>query len=319
MSSMKFKRSCSSCNVTFFATDRRASFCPKCTRKNQEQRSQPPAAKPQLQNRTAPSFDGKQNIAPTRTIDARPVIKQKIQRPPKADQMTEELFTKVEAAYNSLKDSIDSLKKLHAQISHDLWVKPAVVAEAVKKLRQKPVSQNQCSLSDDDRKRVLIRYLEYVRSGERPVDGRRHVIAREMDISVQEVILAVREWSNQIMGSLNRKQLFTIEKEYWRILETGDHKFSEMPEIIAERIGFATPEQVARWLDQLHDDTKLRVNEQDLSEEIREKIINNYHEYLNQADPPEESLHWFLARKFSLAPNQIHRVLCSYRRSRCLL
>src|SRR2546430_387414 len=118
------------------------------------------------------------------------------------------------------------------------------------------------------------------------------------------------------MGTLNRSQLFQIEKEYWRIVEAGNCKFADIPHLIAERVGFASPEQVARWLDQLHDETKVAKLPPASSVEEANSIIEHYHKYLEQAEPPEESLHWTVARKLDVRPGLVHRVLCEYRCSR---
>jgi hypothetical protein len=227
--------------------------------------------------------------------------------------LTDELRVKIETSYNSLKDSFDSLKKLHAKISHDLWAKPMIVAEVVKKLHHKPVSIEKCSLPDNERERVIVRYLDYIRSGTRPPEGRRSAIARELNLPAREVILAVREWANNNIGQLTRAQLFEIEKEYWKVIGEGTHKFAELPQLISKRLGFPTVDQVNRWLDQLHDYTKIAKGGEPLSEEQSNKVIEHYKEYLNQAEPPEESLHWTLARRLGVLPSQVHRVLCEYR------
>jgi len=88
---------------------------------------------------------------------------------------------------------------------------------------------------------------------------------------------------------------------------------AEGPQLISKRLGFPTVDQVNRWLDQLHDYTKIAKGGEPLSEEQSNKVIEHYKEYLNQAEPPEESLHWTLARRLGVLPSQVHRVLCEYR------
>src|SRR5436309_1950820 len=110
MSSMKFRRTCGGCNATFFATDRRAIYCPKCARKKQEQRAQTAVdtsvARPQSSqvHETASKPEKVRHKAPS----ARPPVKPRIPRPPKVAALTDELRVKIEAAYNQFKDSIDS-------------------------------------------------------------------------------------------------------------------------------------------------------------------------------------------------------------------
>jgi hypothetical protein len=312
---MKFRRTCGGCNATFFATDRRAIYCPKCSRKKQEQRAQPApevaAPRPPV-SQTRPIAPRQGKPAQPKQTAAQPA-KQKVPRPPKTGQLTDELRAKIEASYNSLKDSFDSLKKLHAKISHDLWAKPMIVADVVRKLHHKPVNTEKCTLPDGEREKVITRYLDYIRSGTRPPEGRRSVIARELNLPSREVILAVREWANNNIGQLTRAQLFEIEKEYWRAVEEGNHKFADIPQLISQRLGFPTVDQVNRWLDQLHDYTKITKSSTTLSEEQTNTVIEQYKEYLKQAEPPEESLHWTLARRLGVLPSQVHRVLCEYR------
>jgi hypothetical protein len=316
---MKFRRTCGGCNATFFATDRRAIYCPKCLRKKQEQRAptitEAATTRPHGNQQRSSQIRPKNASASLKPVAAQPP-KQRTPRPPKTALLNDELKSKIEAAYNQLKDSMESLKKLHAKISHDLWAKPMVVAEVVKKLHQKPVKTEHCTLSEEQRELVINLYLDLIRSGARPQEGRRSFIAKELNLPPREVILAVREWSTTIMGQLSRKQLFEIEKEYWRSIEQGNHKFAELPQLISEHVGFATIDQVTRWLDQLHDFTKVTKNTNPLSEEQANHVIEQYHLYLQQAEPPEESLHWTLARKLGVLPSQVHRALCEYRCSR---
>ncbi|MEW6734147.1 MAG: hypothetical protein AB1489_22670 [Acidobacteriota bacterium] len=315
MSSMKFRRSCASCNATFFASDRKASYCPKCARKKPEPRPQP--SRTITTTPTRPQAPRAHSTAPVAKAPSKPrpassPAPRRNLRLPKITELTPDLRAKIEATYQSLKGSGDPLKKLHAQISQELWVKVKLVAEVVSQLRQQAAPKETCNLLEAERQQVIERYLKLIRENIRPQEGRRSVIARELNLPQREVVLAVREWSNEIMGQLNRIQLFTIEKEYWRVIENGNYKFVDLPKVISSRVGFATADQVARWLDQLHDDTKVARVSPPPQEKV-DQIIMEYHRYLEQPTPPEHSLHNTLAKTLGVLPNQIHRVLCDYR------
>lgn len=318
MSSMKFRRSCSGCNATFFATDRRALHCPKCARKKQDSKPQSPqeaaSARPRIHQGHTASIE--HHIKKGEAKQPRPQMKKRQPRPPKASQLTDELRAKIETVYQTYKDSTDSLKKLHAKISNEVWIKPMLVAEVVKRLHHKPVKSETCSLSEELRNQVLTRYLAMVRDNERPPEGRRAAIAKEFNLPNREVILAVREWSFSVMGQLNRIQLFAVEKEYWGFIENGGCRFADLPKLISERVEFASEEQVSRWLDQLHDDSKIGKNLPPISEEQIAQIVDAYRNYLQETAPPEESLHWTLAKRYGVLPTQVHKTLCDYRRSR---
>jgi len=321
---MKFRRSCNSCNTTFFAEDRKAPYCPKCAKKkaavpieapkpinkpssfpatNQDK----PFVKPNSTSTTKQSFSVQKKFI-------KPKSKPRLARQPKTGILTDELREKIIAAYHQYKITIDSPKKLHSQISQELWVKPKLVADTITQLRkQEKASQEHCSLSEKDRERVLELYLKLINENIRPVEGRRNHIANQLSLPHQEVILAVREWSNQIMGQLSREQLFLIEKEYWDIITNeNNHRFSDLPKVISERLKFASHQQVFRWLDQLHDNTKL-IKVPDLPLEQQQQLIEAYQQYLSQSTPPEKALHTTLSKVFGVKPLQVHKTLCDYR------
>lgn len=321
---MKFRRSCNSCNTTFFAEDRKAPYCPKCAKKkaavpieapkpinkpssfpatNQNK----PFVKPNSTSTTKQSFSVQKKFI-------KPKSKPRLARQPKTGILTDELREKIIAAYHQYKITIDSPKKLHSQISQELWVKPKLVADTITQLRkQEKASQEHCSLSEKDRERVLELYLKLINENIRPVEGRRNHIANQLSLPHQEVILAVREWSNQIMGQLSREQLFLIEKEYWDIITNeNNHRFSDLPKVISERLKFASHQQVFRWLDQLHDNTKL-IKVPDLPLEQQQQLIEAYQQYLSQSTPPEKALHTTLSKVFGVKPLQVHKTLCDYR------
>lgn len=326
---MKFRRSCNSCNTTFFAEDRKAFLCPKCAKKKaatplptnkpvfvSKTTNFSSSAKPSFNNPTASSFSKPAFTKPAPKNFIKPGYKPKprVARIPKTGILTDELREKIIASYLADKDIVDSAKKLHAKISHELWVKPKLVADTINQLKkQEKAIAETCSLSDEDKQRVLDIYLKLVKEDIRPLEGRRNFIATELSLPPREVILAVREWSTDIMGQLTRQQLFLIEKEYWRIVtQETQHSFADLPKIISENLGFVSLQQSSRWLDQLHDNTKL-AKVPVLEEEKQKQIIEAYKAYLAQEEPPPQALHTTFAKTFGVKALQVHRTLCDYR------
>lgn len=319
---MKFRRTCNSCNATFFTEDRRGFYCAKCVRKKAAiPPPPPPPEKPAFVRR-----DSSLGTKPASSSDGQPLLKtfkqrkpgkfkSKTPRIPKSAELTPELEAQIAAAYEELKESDEPLKKIHATISNKIWAKLQIVAQVVGNLRpRKRKSNEQCSLSDEQRQQVLDCYLELVAQNERPEEGRRSYIAKKLQLPEREVILAVREWSFGTMGQLSRQQLFLIEKEYWHIISTNkDYSLAELPKTIAESVGFAAVEQVSRWLDQLHDNTKI-ITVIPPSTEVKQSIIEAYLDYLKQSSPPGKALHTTLAKANGVTSKEVHRVLCDYRR-----
>ncbi|MBI4854025.1 MAG: hypothetical protein HY819_19700 [Acidobacteria bacterium] len=335
---MKFRRSCNSCNTTFFAEDRKAFLCPKCVKK----KAAAPAvvSKPSFSKSNYSSYNSSSNPSssfgskPSSSFSSKPDTatskvfkpaqkkfvkpgskpKPRIARQPKTGILTDELKDKIITSYLTSKDLVDSIKKLHAKISHELWVKPKLVADTINHLRKQEKALSEvCSLSNEDKERVLKIYLKLVHEDIRPIEGRRNHIANELNLPPREVILAVREWSNNIMGQLSRQQLFLIEKEYWRIItQERYHTFADLPKVISKNLDFVSIEQSSRWLDQLHDNTKL-VKVPLPEEEKQKQIIEAYKQYLAQAEPPPQALHTTFAKTFGVKALQVHKILCDYR------
>jgi hypothetical protein len=152
------------------------------------------------------------------------------------------------------------------------------------------------------------------------VGGRRRTIAAQLNVPVKEVILAVRDWARRQEAEspsprLSRQQLFEIEKAYWNEISTRQYPLDELPERLAEKLGFVNRWQVLRWIDVLHDDPKAFENVPDPTPEIRDAIVEAYLEYLSADAPPEKGLHQTIAEKIGspLKPRQVHKVLQSYR------
>lgn len=293
MSGMRFKRTCDSCNIVFFATDRKASYCPKCIK--QEARANLPTPE-------------KRSLERFSTLKKKP---KRVQRPAKTATLTPELREKILAAYAAHKEREQSLRVLHAIISQEVWAKPCVVAQVIKEAQ--PTPEKKCTLSEEQKSQVIALYLKMIAEDVRPAEGRRTRIARLLQLPRQEVVLAVREWSNATIGVLTREQLFEIEKAYWHFTTSGNHTYAKLPSLISQKVGFASEEQVLRWLDQLHDSSRLTRVDPKATPEIIEKVRAEYRNYLQQPKPPEQSLHYTLAKMFEMTPARIHKILCDYR------
>lgn len=304
MSGMRFKRTCDSCNTIFFATERKASYCPKCAKKRQEVRP------------TSPSISYHKQSSPSelqRFSTQKKKLGKRVQRSAKTAELTPELREKILAAYAVYKEQTQSLRILHALISQEVWAKPCVVAQVIKEAQPAPEKKHICKLSDEQRNQIITLYLKMIAENIRPAEGRRTHIAHLLQLPKQEVVLAVREWSKATIGVLTREQLFEIEKAYWHLLASGNHTYSELPSLISRKLGFASEEQVMRWLDQLHDSTKLTRVVPKATPETIEKVRAEYRNYLQQPKPPERSLHYTLAKMFEMTPTEIHKILCDYR------
>ncbi len=299
---MKFKCVCDSCNAVFFATDRKASYCSKCTKKKQEAHST--ALAPQTEKRGRPSNLKRFSVQKQKKA-------KRAQRPAKSAELTPELREKILKAYAVYKEQTQSLRVLHALISQEAWVKPCIVAQVLKEVQ--PVPTRVCTLSEEQKSQVIRLYLKMIAENIRPAEGRRQQIAKLLQLPKQEVVLAVREWSDATIGALTREQLFEIEKAYWHLITSEKHTYAELPSLISRKVGFASEEQVLRWLDQLHDSTKLTRVDPKADPETIEKIRAEYLNYLQQPKPPEHALHYTLAKMFGMTPTKIHKILCDYR------
>jgi hypothetical protein len=236
-------------------------------------------------------------------------------RAPKAAMLTPELRKRIREIYESEYANRESrLKETHAEIADKLWVKRQLVADVLKE-----VLQTNNELSDAMKQRAIQMYQRFVESGHRPDGGRRRAISAALDVPYKQVMNLIREWSLEEYGksptpSPTRQQLFEVEKTYWAELEKKETRLTEMPQIIAERLGYITRWQVLRWLDVLHDDERAFLNVPDPPEETRELIVNAYLEYLSQNSPPEHGLHYTLSKEINkVTPRQVHKVLQAYR------
>jgi hypothetical protein len=294
MSGMKFRRTCSVCESTFFSPDRKANLCPRCSKKRAARRTVAAATV----------------SAATRV---RPQAARK--RGPRAETLTPELQHRILDLYQrQYVGQQMRLRHVHGQIAHRLWVKRKLVADVIRNFLQ---PRNE--LTPELKNRAIEMYRQFVENGHRPEGGRRRAISSMLGISFRQVAKIIREWSQAEYAKSptpqpSRQQLFEIEKAYWRELGLQRYRLTEIPAKIAEELGYVTRWQVLRWLDVLHDDECAFANVPDPPPEIQEKIIEYYKQYLASPNPPELGLHYTISQMFeNLTPRQVHKVLQHYR------
>ncbi|HTG14665.1 MAG TPA: hypothetical protein VK747_05285, partial [Blastocatellia bacterium] len=274
---MKFRRTCSVCNATFFSPDRKAAFCLKCIKKRVVKHVPAEARVAAVGTRVAP------RPAPTRS----PVADDQKRRPPrepKAGALTPELRRRITEVYQEeFAGQPVQARDVHAQIANRLWLKRQLVADVIRELVQTNVT-----LTDELRTRAIEMYQRFVESGHRPEGGRRKAISSALGLPYKQVMKVIREWS---MGEYeksptpnpSRQQLFEVEKLYWEELVAQRYRLTELPQRIADQLGFVTRWQVLRWLDVLHDDERAFANVSDPTAEAQEQILEGYRQYLASA------------------------------------
>lgn len=309
MSGMKFRRTCSVCNATFFSPDRKALYCLKCVKKRVVKHVPAEMKAPVQATRVAPVPAPPQE--PVRAI----AQKQKSPRAAKAGVMTPDLRRRIIDIYTEeYGDKSVPLRDVHSQIATKLWLKRQLVADVIREMTQaKP------ELTDEHRERAIQMYQRFVESGHRPEGGRRRAISVALGLPYKQVMKLIREWSMSEYESSptpnpTRQQLFEVEKLYWEELQKQRYRLTELPAIIAEQLGFITRWQVLRWLDVLHDDERAFANVPDPSPEVQQQILDAYMQYLASPSPPEHGLHYSIAGRIGkVSPRQVHKVLQSYR------
>lgn len=322
MSGMKFRRTCSICNATFFSPDRKAAYCLKCVKKRIVKHvpappkpipaasPSPPAVRPvprpQPPHHQAPPGHQRSAVA---------VKKQKTPRAPRAENLTPEIRNKIIEIYKDEFASKQSpLREANSQIANKLWIKRKLVADVLQEFLT-----NKAVLTPEIKDRAIEMYKRFVESGHRPDGGRRHAISVALSVPYKQVMKIIREWAmaeyqKSPTPEPSRLQLFEIEKLYWDELHLKRHSLLELPQKMADHLGYVTRWQILRWLDILHDDERAFSNVPDPSEEIQEKILAAYQEYLNSPTPPEHGLHYTIAGLIGgISPRQVHKVLQSYR------
>ena len=324
---MKFRKSCDLCNVTFFTPNRNAIYCAKCAKKMgvADPAAAPAVAAKPARLATAESGRGRVAGATAESAVAKPrgpvLVKKskKGPRPPKPTELTPELRERISQEFNDANgDPKVSIRDLHAAIAEKLWVRRWMVAEVIQDL-----TSRQVRLSADQRVEAAERYRQMVESHDRPAGGRRKTIAAQLNVPVKEVVLAVREWARKQEAEspnprLTRQHLFEIEKAYWRAVSDRKIPLVNMPERLAESLGFANRWQVLRWIDVLHDDPRAFESVPDPESDVKQAIVDAYVDYLSADAPPEKGLHQTIAEQLggNVKPRQVHKVLQNYRHDR---
>lgn len=309
MSGMKFRRTCSVCNATFFSPDRKAAYCIKCIKKkivkHVPQEARAPVAQPA---RVTP------RAIPRPASQPRPVKKPKVLRPPKVSELTPELRERILSAYHEQYDGQPPSRDIHNAIADKVWAKRQLVSDVLRDLGKVNIV-----VTPEQKERAIAMYQRFVETGHRPEGGRRRAISVALGIPFKQIVKIIRDWSLSQYAisptpTPSRLQLFEIEKAYWQELENKRFGLRELPERIAQQLGYITRWQVLRWLDVLHDDERAFAKVPDPPEDVQEKILEAYKEYLASSAPPEQGLHYTIAGMFEkISPRQIHKVLQSYR------
>jgi hypothetical protein len=309
MGGMKFRRSCYSCGAAFFTTDRKAGYCPKCAR------SKP--AEPSFDKGDFQADKSQSRFSNAPSVQPKPKEK-KPPRPAKTDTLTPEVQEQIIELYKSL--SVDELLMLHeinTKISNQLWVNHKLVKGVVHNFRRRSI---QPQLSEEQRASVIEMYRQFVKTMQRPERGRRRTISASLGLSLKSVCNTVRELTiseseKSPTPILSRDQLFAIEKLYWDELKKQEHNLAQIPDLIANQLGFATSWQVLRWIDMLNDDESKLGNVEDPPPDIQQQILKLYADYLAATEPPDKGLHSTIAKQLEgVNPKQIHKVLGHYRR-----
>ncbi|MEK6303254.1 MAG: hypothetical protein AABO41_21285 [Acidobacteriota bacterium] len=308
MSGMKFRRACSVCNATFFSPDRKAAYCLKCLKKRVVKHIPSETRAVAAATRVAP------RVAPAHG-PAEAEAKRRPPREPKAGALTPDIRSRIVEVYQEeFAGRPVQARDVHAQIANRLWLKRQLVADVVRELVQTNVA-----LTDELRTSAIEMYQRFVESGHRPDGGRRRAISSALGLPYKQVMKVIREWSmseyeKSPTPNPTRQQLFEVEKLYWDELVKQRYRLTELPERIADHLGFVTRWQVLRWLDVLHDDERAFANVPDPPDEAQAQILEGYRQYLASSSPPEHGLHYSIAGQIpKVSPRQVHKVLQGYR------
>ena len=316
MSGMKFRLQCANCNSVFFSQDRKARYCPKCIKKRS---AKPAVEKIKEHTRTATprsAEPGQAAVKPQRVATAVKTGKESIKTSPKFTELTPELYERIKQIYREQYAESEVLpRELIAKISDALWLNRKVVGAAIYR-----ISHPQVEITPELESRIIELYNGYVVKGERPPEGRRKRISQMVGVPLWQVKNIVYKWSQSqyaesAVPEHTREQKFEIEKQYWEELAKGRYRLNEIPGKIAERLEFATPYQIMRWLDKLHDDDVRFKNVADVPPETERLIEEAYRQYLLSPKPPEQGLHSTIVQQISgITTRQVHMVLQKYRK-----
>ena len=309
MSGMKFRRTCSVCNATFFSPDRKAAYCLKCLKKRVVKHVPSEARAVAETSRVAPRPVSAPRQALSESSRQRPA------RVAKITTLTPELKRRVIEIYEEeFATRPVQTREVHAQIANKLWLKRQLVADVIRE-----ITQSKVALTDDLKARAIEMYQRFVESGHRPEGGRRRAISSALGLPYKQVMKIIREWSmaeyeTSPTPNPSRQQLFEIEKMYWNELIRRRYRLTELPSKIADELGYVSRWQVLRWLDVLHDDERAFANVPDPTPEAQQQILDAYTEYLNSSAPPEHGLHYSIAGQIAkVSPRQVHKVLQNHR------
>ncbi|MEK6408699.1 MAG: hypothetical protein AABN34_17385 [Acidobacteriota bacterium] len=309
MSGMKFRRTCSVCNATFFSPDRKAAYCLKCLKKRVVKHVPSEAKAVAESTRAAPRAFASPGPPLGEPPNQRPA------RVARVATLTPELRRRVVEIYEEEYANGElQAREVHAQIANKLWLKRQLVADIIRE-----ITQSKVALTDELKDRAIEMYQRFVESGHRPDGGRRRAISSALGLPYKQVMKIIREWSmaeyeTSPTPNPSRLQLFEIEKMYWEELNQQRYRLTELPSKIAESLGYVSRWQVLRWLDVLHDDQRAFANVPDPSPEAQQQILDAYVEYLRLPAPPEHGLHYSIAGRIAkVSPRQVHKILQYHR------
>src|SRR5688572_21746447 len=131
MSGMKFRRTCSVCNATFFSPDRKALYCLKCVKKRVVKHV-PAEARAEAQvTRVAP------RPVPQPSVPIASARKERSPRAPKASALTPDLRKRIIELYEEQYASQPvQTREVHSQIANKLWLKRQLVADVIREVTQ---------------------------------------------------------------------------------------------------------------------------------------------------------------------------------------
>src|SRR5205085_7387512 len=162
MSGMKFRRTCTVCNATFFSPDRKAAYCLKCMKKRVVKHVPAEARAVAAAPRVAP-----RPVAPPPAPPPPALRKTKPARAPKATTLTPELRQRIlELFQGEFSNRAMQTKEMHSQIATRLWVKRQLVADVIREQMQ-----TQATMTEQIKQRAIEMYQRFVESGHRPDGG----------------------------------------------------------------------------------------------------------------------------------------------------
>jgi len=187
---------------------------------------------------------------------------------------------------------------------------PRRPAPRKKPARRKAAPPVPKKLTPEQRRQIEERYRAMVASGERPPEGRRKTIARELGLPYALVSEVVK---NYLHRERLRRTNFEIEKIYWREVLAGQDDARAIVERAAAELKL-DPGRVWWWLEKLHEGRKALDAEPEVNETQRAAILSFYQEYLKREAPPEKGLHLLISETLGdVTPRQVHKVLLRYR------